>query len=85
MKYYILLAISALLFLSCMTSEYDTSGLYDMKEEKSDFDWVLVWEDDFDTGLLDIDKWNFIEGAGGYGNNEWQYYTSRSENAEDRK
>ena len=44
--------------------------------------WKLVWEDDFskDTSI-DTSKWNFTIGAGGYGNNELQYYTDRPDNA----
>ena len=40
-----------------------------------------LWNDEFDT--LDTTKWTFEIGTGasGWGNNEWQYYTDRSENA----
>jgi beta-glucanase (GH16 family) len=39
------------------------------------------WNDEFDT--IDTTKWTFEIGTGasGWGNNEWQYYTGRSENA----
>lgn len=47
----------------------------------SEFEWVLVWEDDFSGDSIDESRWNFIQGAGGYGNNELQNYTSRTENA----
>ncbi|ADQ44988.1 Glucan endo-1,3-beta-D-glucosidase [Caldicellulosiruptor kronotskyensis 2002] len=43
--------------------------------------WQLVWEDDFNSSSIDTTKWNFTIGAGGYGNNELQYYSSRPENA----
>jgi beta-glucanase (GH16 family) len=41
--------------------------------------WKLVWADSFDTytGLLDSTKWSYQVGAGGWGNNESQYYTSK--------
>jgi len=43
---------------------------------------VLVWSDEFNTdGLPDPTKWGYDLGAGGWGNNESQYYTSRAENA----
>jgi beta-glucanase (GH16 family) len=44
---------------------------------------VLVWADEFDqNGLPDGSKWKYEVGAGGWGNNELQYYTSaRSENS----
>jgi beta-glucanase (GH16 family) len=42
----------------------------------------LVWSDEFDyTGLPDSTKWNYDTGGSGWGNNELEYYTSRSENA----
>jgi len=41
----------------------------------------LIWSDEFDTnGSPDSSKWGYDIGAGGWGNNESQYYTSRSEN-----
>ena len=38
-----------------------------------------LWHDEFDT--IDTTQWTFETGASGWGNNEWQYYTNRSENA----
>jgi beta-glucanase (GH16 family) len=41
----------------------------------------LVWSDEFNTnGAPDPAKWGYDLGAGGYGNNELQYYTNRPEN-----
>ena len=43
----------------------------------------LIWADEFDTqGAPDDSKWNYDIGRGnnGWGNNESQYYTKRSEN-----
>jgi len=43
----------------------------------------LVWQDEFDTdGAPDVEKWNYDIGKGsnGWGNNESQYYTDRSDN-----
>jgi hypothetical protein len=43
---------------------------------------VLIWSDEFDTdGLPNPAKWGYDIGAGGWGNNEQEYYTSRAENA----
>jgi len=43
----------------------------------------LVWSDEFNyTGSPDSQKWSFETGAGGWGNNELQYYTDRLSNAE---
>jgi len=42
----------------------------------------VVWSDEFDTpGLPDANKWGYDLGAGGWGNNELQYYTNRIDNA----
>lgn len=46
--------------------------------------WVLVWSDEFDGAAgsgPDQTKWNFDIGGGGWGNNELQSYTSRTQNA----
>lgn len=41
----------------------------------------LVWSDEFsNTGAPDASKWGYDIGAGGWGNNELQYYTNRVEN-----
>jgi beta-glucanase (GH16 family) len=41
----------------------------------------LVWSDEFNTdGAPDNSKWGYDLGAGGWGNNEPQYYTNRPEN-----
>ncbi len=43
--------------------------------------WELVWSDEFDyTGSPDPAKWDHDLGAGGWGNQEAQYYTARPEN-----
>jgi beta-glucanase (GH16 family) len=42
----------------------------------------LIWSDEFNTpGAPDPAKWGYDLGAGGWGNNELQYYTNRSDNA----
>lgn len=44
-------------------------------------DWQLVWSDEFDVdGSPDPSKWVFDIGSGGWGNQELQYYTDRTEN-----
>ena len=42
---------------------------------------ALVWSDEFNVnGAPDSSKWGYDLGAGGWGNNESQYYTNRPEN-----
>lgn len=43
----------------------------------------LVWSDEFNGSTIDSNNWTFEigTGSGGWGNNELQYYTNRSENA----
>ena len=42
----------------------------------------LVWSDEFNTpGSPDPTKWGYDLGAGGWGNNELEYYTNRQANA----
>lgn len=44
--------------------------------------WVPVWCEEFNyTGAVDSANWSHQNGGGGFGNNEQQYYTSRTENA----
>lgn len=42
-----------------------------------------LWNDEFDGESIDLNKWTFDIGTGasGWGNNEWEYYTDRKENA----
>ncbi len=42
--------------------------------------YTLVWSEEFDGQTLDETKWNIETGAGGWGNNEKQCYTGRTEN-----
>lgn len=43
---------------------------------------TLAWADEFNVdGAPDASKWSYELGAGGWGNNELQYYTNRPENA----
>jgi beta-glucanase (GH16 family) len=43
---------------------------------------ALLWSDEFDTpGSPNPANWTYDMGAGGWGNNELEYYTSRQDNA----
>jgi beta-glucanase (GH16 family) len=45
-----------------------------------DLPYQLVWADEFDGTNLDLTKWNYETGGGGWGNQEKQYYTNRADN-----
>ncbi len=42
---------------------------------------TLVWSDEFNGSAIDRRNWTFDIGGGGWGNNEYEYYTARPENA----
>ncbi len=46
--------------------------------------WKLIWNDEFDGpvgSLPDPQKWRYDLGGEGWGNQEWEYYTDRPQNA----
>ncbi|HET6227262.1 MAG TPA: family 16 glycosylhydrolase [Bacteroidia bacterium] len=43
--------------------------------------WGLVWSDEFNATTINTNNWKFETGAGGWGNNELENYTTRVENA----
>jgi beta-glucanase (GH16 family) len=43
--------------------------------------WTLIWHDEFDGQAIDPANWTYDIGGGGWGNNEWEFYTDRPENA----
>ena len=42
--------------------------------------WKLVWSDEFEKTALDMTKWNYEKGGGGWGNNELEFYTDKKMN-----
>lgn len=70
----LLLLLFSLLIISCDLGGGESS------------DWQLVWSDEFNGTSLDSGNWNYDEGTGaaqgltGWGNNELEYYTDRSQN-----
>lgn len=42
---------------------------------------TLVWSDEFDGGNINSSNWTYDLGASGWGNNEWQNYTSSPSNS----
>jgi len=45
--------------------------------------WQLIWQDEFNDSSINSNNWSFDIGSlcGGWGNNELEYYTSRTVNA----
>jgi len=43
--------------------------------------WNIVWDDEFNGTAIDTNTWTYDLGGGGWGNNELEYYTSRTNNA----
>jgi hypothetical protein len=43
--------------------------------------WQLVWSDEFSGSSIDPSNWTYDTGGGGWGNNELEFYTSRSNNS----
>ena len=41
----------------------------------------LFWSDEFEGNSIDGSKWGYDIGGGGWGNNEYEYYTNRRENS----
>ncbi len=42
---------------------------------------ILTWSDEFEGTALNTDYWGYDLGGGGWGNNEWQTYTSSPQNS----
>ena len=80
-KYLIMLTFLSL--SSCSNSDtIDNTIKIEDEEPKGNND-VLIWSDEFDEGIVPkTNKWGYDIGNGnyGWGNNELQFYTSRSEN-----
>jgi hypothetical protein len=62
---------------SSWTATNSSSSLENVESSSSPY----LWNDEFDGTAIDASKWTFETGATGWGNNEWQNYTARSENA----
>ena len=61
-----------------------TVNLHSRDETADNSSWTLVWSDEFDGpngSGVDAQKWVMETGGGGWGNNELEYYTNRTQNA----
>lgn len=54
------------------------SALVAVKHHYGEYE--LVWSDEFNGTELDLNTWGFNTGGDGWGNNEKQHYTNRTEN-----
>ena len=52
-----------------------------VKQVKAESSWKLVWSDEFDGDSLNTNVWTRETGGSGWGNNELQYYTDRTDNS----
>ena len=67
---------SSTILSSSATVENQSSSSAELSPE-------FFWNDEFDGDSIDNSKWTYDIGTGasGWGNNEWEYYTDRKENA----
>ncbi|MEJ5285395.1 MAG: carbohydrate-binding protein [Brevinematia bacterium] len=83
-KKFFLILLFAGFFVSCNIGNFEANDVSDVKEvETKAYDttgYTLIWSDEFDGTALNTSKWVYDIGAGGWGNNELQYYTSRTQN-----
>ena len=77
LKYIYTLLISAFVFVSC--SETNTNNNEDSMKPTPD-EWQLVWSDEFDSDVIDEEKWNKLLWRPGWVNNELQAYTAETNN-----
>ena len=62
-----------ILFITCQ--EPKSSEKQPVVNEWDKEGWALVWNDEFDGPVLNLEKWSFEIGGHGWGNNELQYYS----------
>ena len=77
LKHIYTLLISTFVFVSC--SETNTNNNEDSMKPTPD-EWQLVWSDEFDSDVIDEEKWNKLLWRPGWVNNELQAYTAETNN-----
>ncbi|MFQ9514879.1 MAG: RICIN domain-containing protein [Eubacterium sp.] len=84
-KQFLKKAATIILSLTMVVSSMGITFRNTVKEVKaaSTTSSTLVWSDEFNGSSIDTSKWGYEIGTGswGWGNNEQQYYTNRTENA----
>lgn len=81
-------AIAAFLGLTSVACTEDVEDMASCQFPKAE-DLKLIWNDEFDTEFINLDKWSYDTADGcqfgpnlcGWGNNELEYYTERAENS----
>ncbi len=73
---------SAFLHSRLVFSSFVVLGVLMCDLEVAHGDWQLVWSDEFSGNTVNTTNWTFDigNGSGGWGNNELEYYTSRTQN-----
>ncbi|MCF7740193.1 MAG: glycoside hydrolase family 16 protein [Candidatus Marinimicrobia bacterium] len=70
------------LLLTLLQCGLTSSNESDNSQNEWDLDgWKMVWHDEFTADSLNTMLWKYETGGHGWGNNEEQYYTDRSENS----
>jgi beta-glucanase (GH16 family) len=81
LKTFISLALVLFLLAGCAAIPQVAEPQPAVEPEWNREGWTLVWQDEFDGDNIDAEKWTYDIGGSGWGNNEWQFYTDRPENA----
>jgi len=78
------LGMTAALFVLLGSCGADTTSAAESSPPADQRPWTLVWSDEFEGAngsSPDASKWTFDIGGGGWGNNELETYTNRTQNA----
>ncbi|NRW25483.1 beta-glucanase (GH16 family) [Clostridium beijerinckii] len=67
--------------MSLVISSLMVSSFIPTVTAKADTGWNLAWSDEFNGTSINTSNWKYETGGDGWGNNELEYYTNRSENA----
>ena len=77
------------LFMLTLISATISISSQNINTKNANENWILTFEDNFDSNKLDTNKWNIQTGNGffdgdtyveGWGNRELEYYTNRDSN-----
>ncbi|MBP7792424.1 MAG: glycoside hydrolase family 16 protein [Candidatus Goldbacteria bacterium] len=78
-KFFLIMIILVQVFISCKRKSTQIDENAQPTPVKT---WQIIWQDEFNDGNINSNNWNFDVGSlyGGWGNNELEYYTSRTIN-----